>query len=112
MFGVFLKTLRGITVSNQEESETLTDLARQDLRDSKTLKILSFIVVMDVPATLVLISSASNKMTRTTPAMENTLLLYPPKYWIYLIYLGKLDTSHPHGYIVAENELDETAMAK
>lgn len=53
-----LEILRGITLSNQKESETLTDLARQDRRDSKMLKILSFIVVMYVPATLVAVCTS------------------------------------------------------
>ena len=48
-----LEVLRGITLANQKESTVLTDLARQDRRDSKTLKILSFIVVLYMPATLV-----------------------------------------------------------
>ena len=99
-----LEVLRGITSSNQRESATLTDLARQGQRDSKMLKVLSFIVVMYVPATLLavrtsgpssliwtansgvlllslssaLISSASNKITRITRAMGNTSS-YPPK---------------------------------
>lgn len=53
-----LETLRSITLSNQKESETLTDLARQDQRDSKMLKLLSFIVVMYVPATLVAVCTS------------------------------------------------------
>ena len=99
-----LEVLKGITSSNQRESATLTDLARQEQRDSKMLKVLSFIVVMYVPATLVavctsamnslvwtaksgvlllslssaLTSSASNKTTRITRAMEN-ISSYPPK---------------------------------
>ena len=53
-----LEVLRGITSANQKESATLTDLARQNQRDSKMLKALSFIVVMYVPATLVAVGTS------------------------------------------------------
>ena len=53
-----LEVLRCITSANQKESATLTDLARQNQRDSKMLKALSFIVVMYVPGTLVAVCAS------------------------------------------------------
>lgn len=53
-----LEMIKGITSSAQKESANLTDIARQDRRDSKMIKVLSFIVVMYVPATLVAVCSS------------------------------------------------------
>jgi hypothetical protein len=48
-----LEALQRIALETQHNGETLADLAHQNQRDSKTLKALSFIAVIFLPASLI-----------------------------------------------------------
>ncbi|KAI4188773.1 MAG: hypothetical protein L6R41_001919 [Letrouitia leprolyta] len=86
--------IKGITSSAQKESANLTDIARQDRRDSKMIKVLSFIVVMYVPATLVASIFSSDLVRLQQKDLNNASkgehLIVSPQIWIYLVISGSL----------------------